>query len=175
MPYPLSLLWRYKYSLIYVMLVPLINWAFAHTPFYKLPDGGDWSPFSILVGMVLVVRDFSQREIGHYVFVPLVIGVALSFWLAAPGIAIASASAFLVSELADWAVYTFTRLPLSTRVLLSSLMGVPIDTLIFLTIAELSVPGIFSVWTMGSMLVSKIIGAIFVFFWLRQRELRQKA
>lgn len=166
-------LWRHKFTILYVSLIPIINWSFANTKFVTLPDGGLWSPFSILVGMILVVRDFAQREIGHYVFIPMFIGVALSFYLAPPIIAFASAAAFLVSETIDWAIYTHTDAPLSKRVLYSSLVGSIVDTGIYLYLAQFEVPSLFGKWTIGSVLASKWVGAIIVYFMLRRRE--QKA
>lgn len=164
------LFWRHKFSLLYMILIPLVNWAFGNTPIFTLPDGGKWSPFSIVVGLILVVRDFAQREIGHYVFVPLMVGVVLSYFMAPPIIAMASAAAFLVSETIDWGVFTYTRAPLSLRVLLSSVVGSVADSLVYLTGANFAVPGIFSWWTLGTMLASKFSGALVVFFLLRRRE-----
>ncbi len=163
-------LWRYKFTILYVFLIPIINWAFANTKIFTLPDGGAWSPFSIMVGLVLVVRDFAQREIGHYVFLPMIIGVAFSFVLAPPIIAFASAAAFLVSETIDWAIFTHTNAPLSKRVLYSSLIGSVIDSSIYLYLAQLQVPGLFGPWTLGCMLASKFSGAIVVYFMIKRRE-----
>jgi uncharacterized PurR-regulated membrane protein YhhQ (DUF165 family) len=62
-------------------------------------------------------------------------GAALS-WLVSPSFAVASATAFLVSELADFAVYT----PLARRswlgaVALSNTVGLLVDSWLFLTLA----------------------------------------
>jgi len=165
-----QIFWRHKFSLLYLVLIPLVNWAFGNTPLFTLPDGGKWSPFSIVVGLILVVRDFAQREIGHYVFIPLMMGVVLSYFMAPPIIAIASACAFLVSESIDWAIFTFTRAPLSLRVLLSSVVGSAADSVVYLSGASFAVPGIFSWWTLGTMLASKFSGAVVVFYMLRRRE-----
>lgn len=167
MPSPLKIKW----TLVYILLIPLVNWAFSWTPLYELPDGGMWSPFSLVVGLVLVFRDFAQREIGHYIFIPLLIGVAISFAMAPPQIAMASGVAFLVSEAVDWAMYTFTKKPLSTRVMLSSLAGAPVDSIIYLTGANMAFPGLFSWWTLATMIASKLAGAYFVYRILRRREL----
>jgi uncharacterized PurR-regulated membrane protein YhhQ (DUF165 family) len=166
------LFWAHKFSFLYLLLIPLVNWAFGNTPMFTLPDGNKWSPFSVVVGLILVVRDFAQREIGHYIFIPLAIGVILSYFMAPHAIAIASAAAFCISESLDWAIFTFTRAPLSLRVVLSSIFGSVVDTMIFLTGAEKAVPGIFSWWTLGTMLASKFSGALVVFYLLRRREKR---
>jgi len=161
---------RYRWTLLYLLLIPFVNWAFSWTPLVELPDGGMWSPFSIAVGLVLVFRDFAQREIGQYIFIPLIIGVAISFAMAPPEIAAASGAAFLVSELVDWALYTFSKKPLSARVMISSLASAPVDSIIYLTGANAAIPGLFSWWTLATMIASKLLGAYVVYVMLRRRE-----
>ena len=164
------LIWRYRYSVLYLIMIPLVNWAFGRTPHYTLPDGNAWYPFSIVVGLVLVVRDFAQREIGSYIFIPLCIGIVISYFMAPPAIALASAGAFAVSEVIDWAIFTFTRAAFSVRVIASSIIGSIADSLIFLSAAETAYHGIFSVWTLSTMLLSKFSGILLVFILLRRRE-----
>ena len=72
----------------------------------KLPDGTMWPPAALLVGFVFVARDFAKREVGHKVFLAMLVGVAISCFMANPFVATASAAASLLSELVDWAVYT---------------------------------------------------------------------
>lgn len=163
-------LFALRWTIVYVLLIPLVNWAFSWTPLYALPDGSLWSPFSIAVGLVLVFRDFAQREIGHFIFFPLLIGVGISFLMAPPEIALASGIAFFTSEIIDWALYSFTKKPLSQRVLISSLASAPVDTVIYLTGASMAIPGIFTWWTLGSMVASKLSGALVVFYLIRRRE-----
>lgn len=163
-------LFRLRWTFLYILLIPLVNWAFSWTPLYTLPDGGKWSPFSLVVGLVLVFRDFAQREVGHYIVVPLMIGVAISFAMAPPQIALASAAAFLVSEAVDWAIYSFTKKPLSTRVMLSSLAGAPVDSIIYLTGANMAFPGLFSWWTLATMIASKLLGAYVVYKVIKRKE-----
>jgi queuosine precursor transporter len=115
----------------YVASVVFVNWAFAALPMIPLP-WGPLSPGTFLVGAIFILRDFSQREIGHRVLVATLIGIAVSFLMADPFVALASTAAFAASELADWAVYTLTKLPFRDRVFLSSCVSVPIDTVVFL-------------------------------------------
>lgn len=135
---------RLFWTFIYMALIPLVNWSFAHTPVIALPDGGAWAPFAIVTGLVLVVRDFAQREIGHRIFIPLVIGIAISFVMAPPAIALASAAAFGVSEFVDWLVYSTVKRPLSQRVLISSVFSAPLDSAAFWFLASFSVAGTFA-------------------------------
>jgi len=155
---------------VYVVLIPLVNWSFAHVPTVAMPDGGAWSPMAIVTGLVLVVRDFAQREVGHAIFLPLVIGVVVSFIMAPPAIALASAAAFAISETVDWAVFTFTKKPLSKRVLLSSFIGAPIDSAVFWSLASLSVSGVFTWSTVLTAIASKLLGAWIVYLILKRRE-----
>jgi hypothetical protein len=161
---------KLRWTLLYIILIPLVNWAFSWTPLFILPDGGKWSPFSLVVGLILVLRDFAQQEVGHFIFLPLMIGVAISFGMAPPAIAMASGIAFLFGECVDWAIYTFTKKPLSSRVLYSSFASVPVDSIIYLTGANQAVPGLFTWWMLGTMMASKMVGAIAVYYLIRRRE-----
>jgi len=65
-------------------------------------------------------------------------GAALGGAARGPELALASGGAFAIAELVDWALFTFTKYRLSTRVLLSSAIAAPLDTTIFLYGAEAS-------------------------------------
>ena len=156
---------RYKFLTLYVVLIVAVNYAFTVVPLVKLPDGTMWPPVALLVGFVFVARDFAQREVGHKVLLAMLVGVAISYFMANPFVATASAVAFLLSELVDWAVYTYTKRPLSQRILLSSLLGAPVDSAIFLGLLSLLSPvGI------AAMTASKVIGAFIIWWMIRRRE-----
>ena len=156
---------KYLNTFVYIALVVLVNWAFTVVPLVKLPGGTMWPPVALLVGFVFVARDFAQREIGHYVLVAMAIGLGLSYFMAGPEVAIGSAAAFLISELADWAVYSFTRRPLSERILYSSIIGTPIDSVVFLGMV-----GFLSLAGAVAMTTSKLLGALIVWWLIRRRE-----
>ncbi|MGE0740536.1 MAG: VUT family protein [Hyphomonadaceae bacterium] len=167
-----------RWTALYVGLMPVINWAFAGIPTIPLPDalgGGDWHPFTIVTGLVLVVRDFAQRELKHWIFAAMFAGLALSTLTSWPVIVVASGVAFLISETADWAVYTFSKRPLSQRILLSSAVGAPIDQVAFLGLASLVVPGIFAWGSVITGIVSKLIGAYIVSRIVAAQERRNAA
>lgn len=154
-----------RWTALYVGLMPVINWAFAGISTIPIPEafgGGSWHPFTVVTGLVLVVRDFAQREIKHWIFGAMIIGLALSTLTAWPVIVVASGVAFLISETADWAVYTFSGRPLSQRILISSCISAPIDQLLFIYLASQVVPGIFAWGTIMTGIVSKLIGAYVV-------------
>ncbi|MDR2076371.1 MAG: VUT family protein [Desulfovibrio sp.] len=154
-----------RYAALYLTCVVLVNWAFGVAPLVSLPGGEVWPPMSLGVGLVFIVRDYAQREIGHLVLPVMLLGGAFSWFLATPAVALASVCAFLAGELLDWAVYTGTRRPFSQRVLLSSALGTPVDSAIFL-----GMMGIFSLPGLLIMTVSKMLGALLVFSLTRRRE-----
>ena len=121
-------------------------------------------PLSLVVGLVFVVRDFSQREIGHKVIIAMLIAGALSWLMADPFVALASVTAFLVSEFADWGVYTWTKKPFAQRILISSVISTPLDSGIFLAII-----GHFSLLNTVLMTLAKMVGALVV-WWMIQRR-----
>ena len=156
---------RFKYTALYIVLIVLVNWGFTVVPLVDLPGGEKWPPMSLIVGLIFVARDFAQREIGHRVIIAMLIAAALSYVMANPFVAVASLSAFLISEFADWAVYSFTRRPFAQRILLSSLIGTPLDSAVFLgVIGHLSVTGVIV------MTASKMVGAFVVWWLVRRRE-----
>jgi uncharacterized PurR-regulated membrane protein YhhQ (DUF165 family) len=151
-------------SVLYVALIAIVNWGFTVVPLVQLPTGEMWPPMSLAVGLVFVARDFAQREIGHKVILAMLFAGLLSWWMASPFIAIASVTAFLISELADWAVYSFTRKPMAQRILLSSVIATPLDSAVFLgLIGHLSMSGVLA------MTASKMLGALVVWQFLRKR------
>lgn len=161
---------RTPWVYLYVFLIPLVNWSFAHVPTVAMPDGGAWSPMAVVTGLILVVRDVAQREVGHAIFFPWVIGIAVSFFMAPPEIALASAAAFAISEFIDWAIFTITKRPLSKRILWSCAASAPVDSLVFLVGANLAIPGIFTWLTLATSVSSKLAGTFVVYLLLKRRE-----
>lgn len=161
---------RIPYTSLYIVLIVLVNWAFVVVQPVRRPGGIFWPPVTLVVGFVFVVRDFAQREIGHYILGAMGIGVVLSYFMASPQVAIASAVAFMISELADWAVYSFTDRPMSQRVIWSSVISTPIDSFVFLTMIDY-----FSVTSAAVMTLSKLAGAVAVWWLIRRRESMQMA
>lgn len=155
---------RFRFTILYIVLIVAVNYGFTVMPLLPLPGGEMWPPMSLVVGFVFVARDFAQREIGHRVIIAMVAAGALSYVMASPYVAAASIAAFLISEFADWAVYSFTGRPFAQRVLLSSAVGTPVDSVIFLAIiGHLSVIGVIA------MTASKMIGAVAVWWMIRAR------
>ena len=91
----------------------------------------------LMIGAALVLRDIVQRLMGPvWALVAIAAGTALSLLLAPPALVLASGAAFLLSELADFAVFTpLQRRRLLLAVLASSAVGLVVDSIVFLTLA----------------------------------------
>lgn len=123
-------------ALAYIGCIFLANWLITNVGI--VPVGfGLMAPAGVFaVGATFTFRDVTQAHLGRWpVVVAIAIGAALSALLS-PALALASGTAFLVSELADLAVYT----PLRDRnwlaaVGLSNTVGTVLDSVIFLWLA----------------------------------------
>lgn len=146
------------YITFYVASILVLNLAFSYVPMIDL-GFGLFSPMAILAGLVFVLRDYAQREHGHWVLAGMAAGAGLSYLLADPFVATASVAAFVIAELADYTLYTITKKPFKDRVLISSIVSTPVDTVVFL--------GLISGLTTGTfilMVLSKLIAAFAI--WL---------
>ena len=135
---------------LYVGSVTAINVAFARAPQY------DWA-WAILVGFIFVARDYCQRRMGHWVVLLMVLGIGLSYLLASPFVAFASAAAFAISETTDWLVFTITKRPLRDRVLWSCAASSPIDSAVFLHIVGALSLGVFVLSVASKMLAGLLV------------------
>ena len=157
-------------TLVYVALIPFINWTFTWAPMWEIFPNWAFNPVTIITGLVLVVRDFAQREIGHWVLLAMAIALVLTAFAAGPELALASGGAFAIAELVDWAMFTFTKYKLSTRVLLSSAIAAPLDTTIFLYGAEMIRDGMLTGPNITMSIIGKMVGAV-VIWWIVRRKL----
>lgn len=122
---------KYRYTFLYMLFIVCINSLFVYLPQLTLCSH-TYSPADFFVGVIYVLRDLSQREIKHWVLAAMLLGCGFSYLLPEKAIALASLIAFIVGEFLDWGIYTFTKKPLSERIVLSSLFSVPLDSLVFL-------------------------------------------
>ena len=178
------------YFLAFIACIPLANWMIGNVGTVCAPPHGPclvpvwpWGPKGmplmapsgvLMIGLALVLRDMVQRRLGRAAaLTAIVAGALLSGAVAPPPLVYASAAAFLLSELADFAVYT----PLQSRglvlaVLASSLVGLVADSILFLWLA------------FGSLdfLAGQIVGKLWMVLlalpfihWVRRRELARTA
>ena len=185
-----------KWALIYFITIPFLNWSFGVVtpwtiaePSATFAKGVELHPLTMVTGLVFVFRDFVQRRMGQKVLIVMALAIAWSFYYAWPVIALASGIAFAVSEMADWALYTFTKYRLSTRILLSSALASPVDTTIFLYGADLALQlnggnalsysafgipvtdgNMFHMANWVVFIIGKMVGAVVVSYMIRKRE-----
>ena len=152
------------WTALYVASIVAVNWMFTAIPPWATPLG-DLYLANIVVGFVFVLRDYAQREIGHSILAATAVGGALTWFMVDPAIALASITAFVLSESADWGVYSFLRKPLSQRILISSMIAVPLDTLAFQYLAGYLTPAAFA-----TEIASKALGVVIVWYLLRMRD-----
>ena len=136
----------YIYLAAFALCIPAANWLIGNVGTECVPQGpcvipvapGLTAPSGVLmIGLALVLRDLVQRSLGlKWAAGAILVGVCLSALFAAPTLVMASAVAFLLSELADLAVYTpLQRKRLVLAVFASSVVGLVIDSAIFLYLA----------------------------------------
>jgi hypothetical protein len=165
---------------LFVACIPAANWMIGNVGTTCVPDGPCLVPVApgvmapsgvVMIGLALVLRDLVQRRLGvRWAIGAILAGAALSAVLAPPALVMASALAFLLSELADCAVYTpLQRRRLVWAVFASSLVGLVIDSVIFLYLAFGNLAYLEGQIIGKALMVVLAMPAI---AWLRQRDRR---
>ena len=171
----------YFYLLAFALCIPAANWLIGHWGTVCPPNApclipvapGIMAPSGVLmIGLALVLRDLVQRRLGpRWAIGAILAGAALSALLAPPALVLASGVAFLLSELADFAVYTpLQRRRLVLAVVASGLVGLVIDSLLFLQLAFGSLD------YLSGQIIGKawiVLLAIPVIWWLRTWDQRR--
>lgn len=152
------------WTVLYIAAIVLVNWMFTAIAPWPTPLG-DLYLANVVVGFIFVLRDYAQRETGHYILFATAAAGVLTWFMVDPAIAVASITAFVLSETADWAVYSFLRRPLSQRILISSMIALPLDTFAFQYLAGYLTPAAFA-----TEIVSKALGVVLVWYLLRLRD-----
>jgi len=160
---------------LYVLMIPFVNWSFTWAPSWKLFGDFVFNPVTIVTGLILVVRDFAQRQIGQYIFFAMLAALGLTVWGAGLLLAIASGSAFFLSETIDWALFTFTKASLPRRVLISTAIAAPVDSIAFLAIAQYVRIDSFSLPNVVMSIFGKLLGLAVVVALMKMRERRAAA
>src|SRR6201997_875369 len=168
------------FLVLFTLTIPVANWLIGHAGTVCQPQGpclipvapGLMAPSGVtMAGVALVLRDLVQRRLGVAASsLAILAGAALSALLAPPALVIASATAFLLSEFADLAVYPpLARRGLLIAVVASGVVGLVVDSVVFLWLA------------FGSLdfLLGQIVGKAWMVLlsipfvaWLRRRDAR---
>jgi uncharacterized PurR-regulated membrane protein YhhQ (DUF165 family) len=134
------------FLVLFALTIPAANWLIGHVGITCVPQGpclvpvapGLMAPSGVtMVGIALVLRDLVQRRLGTAISaLAVLVGSGLSALYAPASLVVASATAFLLSELADLAVYTpLARRRLVAAVIASSCAGLVVDSIVFLWLA----------------------------------------
>lgn len=129
----------------YAATIPAANWMIGNVG-ECIPNGpclipvglGLMAPSGVLmIGAALVLRDAVHRLLGwQWSVAAIAIGAGLSFQFSPAALVIASVTAFLLSELADFAVYApLQRKRLAMAVAASGMVGAAVDSAVFLWLA----------------------------------------
>jgi uncharacterized PurR-regulated membrane protein YhhQ (DUF165 family) len=121
---------------LYVGTIFAANWAITRYGLVTVAPGLVAPAGVYFVGIAFTLRDLTQNLLGRRWVVAAILAGAAASWLVSSSFAIASAVAFLVSETADFAVYT----PLAERrwlaaVAASNVVGTVVDSVVFLSLA----------------------------------------
>jgi uncharacterized PurR-regulated membrane protein YhhQ (DUF165 family) len=169
------------YFIAFILTIPIANWMIGNFGTICPPKSPCLIPVGfelmapsgvLMIGLALVLRDLIQRRLGKkWAVIAIIFGAILSGFVAPPALVVASTTAFLLSELADFAVYT----PLQERrlilaVFLSGIIGLVIDSVVFLQLAfgsldYLSGQVVGKVWM--------VLLALPIIWLIRQRDERQ--
>lgn len=166
----------YLYLIGFISTIFFANWLIGNVgygcdPVCVIPVWpGIYAPSGVLaIGLGFTLRDLVQRHLGAgYTLLAIVAGAGLSAWLS-PALALASGTAFLLSEMLDLAVYTpLQKRSLAGAVVASNVVGAVVDSVVFLLLAFGSLaflPG----QVIGKLLMT--LAALPVIWWMRtERE-----
>ena len=168
----------YAYLVAFILTIPAANWMIGNVGAVcpenspcLIPVGFDVMAPSgvIMVGLALVLRDLVQRRLGKlWALGAIVVGALLSALIAPRALVLASGAAFLVSELADFAVYTpLQKKRLVLAVFMSGVVGLVVDSILFLQLAFGSLD------YLSGQIIGKtwmIVLALPIIWWIRQRD-----
>lgn len=168
------------FLVLFALTIPAANWLIGNIGTTCVPQGpclipvapGLMAPSGVItIGLALVLRDLVQRRLGVGAAIGAIIaGAALSAFVAPPKLVIASAAAFLVAEMADLAVFTpLQKRGLVLAVLASSVVGLVVDSMLFLQLAFGSLDFLFGQVVGKAWMV--LLSLPFV-AWLRRRDER---
>lgn len=90
---------------------------------------------AVMIGLTFSFRDMVQRRYGKWQCWIWMVVASVITYLFNQQIAVASMSAFLISEGVDWAIYTYIGGSFRKRLIASNIFGVPLDSIVFVALA----------------------------------------
>ena len=116
---------------------------------------------AVVVGITFTLRDTVQIKYGKWGCWAWMILASLITLCFSSGIAVASMTAFVLSESIDWIVFTLYPGSIRKRMVISNLVGIPSDSLIFVTMLFGWNPA-----AIAGQAVVKIVSSLVVVFFL---------
>ena len=165
------------YFVLYITCLPLANWMLRHVgtcgdngPCVVPVWPGIMAPSGVLaIGSALVLRDLVQRRMGlRFSLMAIAIGAVISWFFSPAFLVVASVAAFIFSETTDALVFTpLQKKGLIAAVILSSIAGIVVDSVLFLSLA------FHSLNFLGGQIIGKlwaVVAALPIIWLLRQRD-----
>jgi len=149
---------RAALTIAFLACILAANYVTTHLGMVPVGFGLIATAGTYFAGLTFVLRDSLQDVAGkRWTLSAIAAGAALSFLVSDPFIALASAVAFALAELADLAVYT----PLRKRgyiraAIASNIVGALVDTIVFLWIAGFPILAALPGQMVGKLLVTAV-------------------
>jgi hypothetical protein len=161
-------------ALAFLATIPAANWLIGNVGTTCVPNGPCLIPVApglmapsgvLLIGAALALRDALHERVPRWMVVALIgLGAALSATFSPSALAVASAVAFLLSELADYAVYDrLRRNGMALAVVASGIAGAVLDSILFSWLAFGTVK-----WSAG-LILAKLYASLLWAGWVRFR------
>lgn len=120
----------------FVASIVAANWLTVHYGFVPVGFGFMATAGTYAAGLTLCLRDWTHETLGRWPTAALILAGAGITYFISPVFAVASGTAFLVGELADFAVYSpLRRRGLIKALVASNIVGMVVDTVLFLGLA----------------------------------------
>lgn len=150
---------RIIYSAAFLVCILAANYVTTRLGMVPVGFGLVATAGTYFAGLTFIFRDSLQDVAGkRWTLAVIGAGALLSFLVADPFIALASAAAFGLAELADLAVYTPLRKRGYVRAALASnVVGAFVDTIVFLAIAGFPIWQAFPGQMVGKLLVTAVV------------------
>jgi queuosine precursor transporter len=177
---------RLALAAAFLSCIPIANWLIGSVGTVCVPNGPCLIPITppigsmpammaptgvVMIGVGLALRDLLQEAAGRaWVVTCIGLGAAVSLMVAPAAVSMASTTAFLLAELADWGVYDrLRRRGMALAVLASGAVGAVVDSLLFSYLAFGEVK-----WAAGFIL-AKLYASVAFAVWLWWRGKRRAA
>lgn len=125
---------KWIWAILYLLSILLGNFAVDYFGIVKV-YGLVFPAGAVLIGLTFSFRDFAQQYWGVWkIWIFIIIATFITLFMNWH-IAIASVSAFLISEFVDWLIFTITKKDFIHRIWISNTFSTPIDSIIFVVLA----------------------------------------